>query len=151
LEQFEIVKRYLKRIEAIYDGVPLLPDHDKKFYDDDVISFFIHCYHIRDWIIHLDNCNVSAKEIDEYINNHRALSVCADLAKGSKHCQLTRATRTEDQPHFSGQERYTSTYGDEIPVMNCKYRVMSNKKTLDALTLARECVALWDIFLLKIK
>ena len=151
LEQFEIVKRYLKRIEAIYEGTPLLPGSNKEYYDDDVISFFIHCYHLRDWIIHLNNCGVSSKEIDEYINQNRALSVCADLANGSKHCQLTRATRTEDQPHVSGRERYISRYGDEESIMKCKYRIMSNKKTLDALELAKECVALWDKYLVQIK
>jgi hypothetical protein len=151
LEQFEIVKRYLKRIEAMYEGVSLLPDYDKKYHDDDVISFFIHCYHVRDWVIHLNNRGVNAKEVDEYINSNRALSVCADLANGSKHCRLTRETRTEDQPHVSGSEKLTSTFGEELSVIKCKYRIMSNKKTLDALVLAKECVVLWDDFFVKIK
>lgn len=150
MEQLEIVKRYLERIEAIYVGVPLLPSSNKEYYDDDVISFFIHCYHIRDWIIHLNKLGISPTEVDGYINNNRALSVCADLANGSKHCRLTRATRTEDQPHVSGRERYTSTYGDEVSIMKCKYRIMSNKQTLDALALAKECVSLWDNFVAKI-
>ncbi len=151
MEQFEIVKRYLKRIEAMYDGVQILPSNDKEYYDDDVISFFIHCYHVRDWVIHLNNRDVSAREVDEYINSNRALSVCADLANGSKHCLLTRETRTEDQPHVSGSEKRTSTFEDELSVMKCKYRIMSNKKTLDALALAKECVALWDDFFVRIK
>ena len=151
MEQLEIVKRYLKRIEEIYEGTPLLPGSNKEYYDDDVISFFIHCYHVRDWIVHLNNRGVSSKEVDEYINKNRALSVCADLANGSKHCRLTRATRTEDQPHVSGQERYISRYGDEVSIMKCEYRIMSNWNTLDALELATECVALWDEYLVQIK
>ena len=142
MEQLEIVKRYLERVEAIYKGVPLLPSDNKEYYDDDVISFFIHCYHVRDWIIHLNKLGIGAAEVDEYINNNRALSVCADLANGSKHCRLIRTKRTEDQPHVSGRERYTSTYGDDLSVMKCKYRFMNNTQNIDAMEFDNEIVTL---------
>ncbi|WP_154650910.1 hypothetical protein [Reinekea blandensis] len=150
MEQFEIVKRYFKRLEAIYEGVQLSPGYNRECYDDDVMSFFIHCYHVRDWLIHDENFNISSREVDEYIDTHRALSVCTDLANGLKHCRLTRRTRTENQPHVSGRERLTSKFGDELSVMSCKYRVMSSNENIDALDLAKECVRLWDDFIIEL-
>lgn len=150
MEQFERAKRYLSRVEGFYEGVFSSSGHDKEAYDDDVVSFFIHCYHIRDWIIHLNTLDITAKQVDGYIDQHKALKVCADLANGSKHCRLTRSMRTERQPHITGKERHTSTWltgGGGGEVMKCKYTIVSNTETLDALELARECVELWEFLI----
>lgn len=146
MEQLERARRYLARMEKIYEGI-FSSSHDKESYDDDVISFFIHCYHIRDWIIHLNKLGITAKEVDSYINSHRSLMVCADLANGSKHCKLTRSLRTERQPHILGKRRDTSgwlTSNGGGEVMACKYTVLSNEEFLDALDLARDSISLWN-------
>lgn len=150
MEQFERTKRHLKRIEGIYAGIFSSSGHDKEAYDDDVVSFFIHCLHIRDWIIHLNKSGVTGQQVDSYINSHKALKICADLANGSKHCRLTRSLRTEGQPHIAGKERQTSTWlagstGGEV--MQCKYTIFSNTEFVDALKLARECVQLWESYM----
>jgi hypothetical protein len=80
--------------------------------------------------------------------------ICADLANGSKHCKLTRSLRTNRQPHITGKQRHTSTWytgsgGGEV--MKCKYTVLSGEEFLDALELAKECVALWDSFTEELK
>ena len=154
MEQFERTKRYIVRMEAIYAGLFSSSGHDKEAYDDDVVSFFIHCYHIRDWIIHLNRLGITAREVDSYINSHRALRICADLANGSKHCKLTRSLRTDSQPHISGTERQTSTWlsgsgGGEV--MKCKYTILSSTEFIDALELARECVQLWESYISKLE
>ena len=123
MEQIERAKRYLKRIENIYEGIFSSSGHNKYEYDDDVISFFIHCYHIRDWIIQLNLKDITAQDIDSYINKHQSLKVCADLANGSKHCKLTRSIRSGREPHIAGKSRETSTWltsngGGEV--MKCK-------------------------------
>lgn len=150
LEQFERTKRYLTRIENIYAGIFSSSGHDREAYDDDVASFFIHCYHVRDWIIHLNKLGITAQQVDLYINEHKALKICADLANGSKHCKVTRSLRTARQPHIAGTESQTSTWltgngGGEV--MQCKYVILSNTEFLDALQLARKCVQLWDSYI----
>jgi hypothetical protein len=55
MEQIEITRRYLERIRQIYLGVPYV--ENKQYYADDVCSFFIHCYHIKDWILKLNRAN----------------------------------------------------------------------------------------------
>ncbi|MDD2660164.1 MAG: hypothetical protein PHY54_10890 [Methylococcales bacterium] len=154
MEQFERTKRYLARIESLYAGILLVSDHGKDAYDDDVVSFFIHCYHIRDWIIHLNKLGITARQIDSYINEHKALMICADLANGSKHCKLTHSLRTDRQPHIAVKERcasnwFTGNGGGEV--IKCKYTILSNTQLFDALELAKECVELWESFINQMK
>ncbi|PWC22803.1 hypothetical protein DDT52_00590 [Brenneria roseae subsp. roseae] len=154
MEQIERSKRYLTRMEKIYSGIFSSSDHDKEGYDDDVISFFIHCYHIRDWFIHLNRLNINASQVDIFINKHQALKICADLANGSKHCNLTRSLRTGRQPHIAGKQKETSTWltgSGSGKVMKCKYTILCNNTLYDALQLARECIQLWDSYISEIK
>lgn len=76
--------------------------------------------------------------------------VCADLANGSKHCRLTRSSRTGQQPHITGKERNISTWlngdgGGEV--IKCKYTILNSTDFIDALELARESVELWQNFI----
>lgn len=150
MEQLNRAKRYLVRVEKLYKGIFSSEGHDTDAYDDDVISFFIHCYHIRDWIVYMCNPAPTLKQIDEFINRNRSLMICADLANGSKHCRLTRKLRTEKQPQVYGKERHTSLWltgngGGEV--MKCTYAIVSNNEELDALALAKESIKLWESFL----
>lgn len=49
-EQYERVKRWYQRVEAITFGMA----HNKNtdFLQDEVFAFFINCYHLKDWIKH---------------------------------------------------------------------------------------------------
>lgn len=154
MEQFARTKRYLERVRDIYSGMLSSSGHDKDAYDDDVISFFIHCYHVRDWIVHLNTVGVTAKQVDSFINRHIPLKICADLANGSKHCRLTRNLRTEQQPHIFYKEHITSTWLTEnggSEHMESKYTIMAGTEIHDALELAEACVLLWSEFIEQMK
>ncbi len=150
MEQFERAKRYLLRIEEIYKGVPRNATYSKEKNEDDLISFFIHCYHIRDWIFHLNKIELTTKELDSYINAHLALRVCVDLANGSKHCRLKRTLRTVRQPHIAMKQYksalwITGDVGEEI--VQSKYTIMCGTELFDVLELAEECILLWAKFI----
>lgn len=154
MEQFERSKRYLNRVRNIYSGILSPIGHDSDSYDDDVISFFIHCYHVRDWIIHLNKIGITARQVDQFINDHVPLRICADLANGSKHCQLTRNLRTDRQPHFISKQRKTSfwlTGSGGGNYMESKYKILSGGIIYDALELAEESVLLWTDFINSMK
>ena len=147
MEQLDRAERYLQRVRDIYRGV--ISSHDKYLYEDDLISFFMHCYHIRDWILHLNNVGISAKRLDEFINSNEALRICADLCNGSKHCKLTRATRSGKQPHVAMKEYRSSLWltgdgGGEI--LKGKYTVLTASGAVDALELAEQSMQLWRGF-----
>ena len=80
-EQFERAKRFLKRIK---DQNP-----KQEYYKDDLLSFFQHAFHLKDWIGHDEELKIKIKdvenEIENTIKNSSNLQICRDWAVGSKH------------------------------------------------------------------
>ena len=143
MEQLERTRRYLKRLRQIYAGAPYLSD-TREYYADDVLSFFIHCYHIRDWIIQLNRLGVTQKDVDAFIDAHDELKICADLCNGTKHCQLIQRPRTGEQPHLAGRQFVSSGINDEMHTTCGKFNILANGMFHDALDLAEHCMLLWD-------
>ena len=144
MEQIHRAERYLQRIQEIYEGCSHKYE-EVSFYEDDVISFFIHCHHISDWIIKLNRFGETKAAINKFINKHNELIICADLCNGQKHCRLERV-RGNSQPHMAGRDWSITTYTPESgkPVtFQAKYRVLAESETYDALVLAEKCVELW--------
>jgi len=151
LEQLERSKRFLERIKDIYAG-RLLPSHTAaESCDDDVISFFIHCHHIGDWIIQLNKLGVSKKHVNDFIDCHTPLKICADFANGAKHCKLTMRKRTGRQPHIIRVERRSSAFKTSDNYIKSKYTITSQGEDYDALDLAEKCIDLWDQFCASLK
>lgn len=152
-QQFERAKRYLERIRRIYAGTYSIVD-SADYYDDEIISFFIHCYHIRDWILHLSKIPISPKEIDCFINDNEALKICADLCNGEKHCRLERATRTGGRPHLASREWQATYFTPEAGVpstQKARYKILSGDQWIDALAVAEESMELWEEFMIKLQ
>jgi len=149
LEQFDRAKRFLNRIRQFYAGEGI-PYEENKNHDDDVISFFIHCYHVKDWIITSNKIGPSKKEVENYINNNEALRICADICNGEKHYKLQRNSRTGKQPHMASRN-YSATYytpaSGQPARIKGSYKILSKEHFFDALELAEACVELWDRFI----
>lgn len=138
----------------MYHGVALDENKTAKHLDDDVISFFIHCYHIRDWIIHLNKLGIISKDVDDFINQHDALKICADFANGAKHCKLIRNTRTDGKPHIAYKKQNSSIwYSDNggTEITKVEFKIMSKIAIVDALSLAEECMSLWETYIEELK
>lgn len=148
MEQLERAERYLIRMRAIYAGV-FAQDHNTHDYEDDVLSFFMHCYHVRDWIVRLNRVGVTARDVDQFIDAKPCLRICTDLCNGAKHCRLTRPARSGSQPHVAGKQYSASTWltgsgGGEV--LQAKYTIVTSQGTIDALALAEECIECWRIY-----
>ncbi|ASG09142.1 hypothetical protein ACYVLC_003401 [Vibrio cholerae] len=151
MKQLERSKRYLKRIRLGYDGV-----HNSSLvfqdFEDDLSSFFMHCYHVRDWLIHSEHLSITAKQVDEFINSNDFLKICADLCNGSKHCKLTRSTRTGYQPNLINKESF-GLYGaslisnESFSLESARCSVQVGDRSYDALLLAEACIDAWVLFL----
>jgi len=113
---------------------------------DDAFSFFVHCYHIRDWIIELNRAGLRREDVDAFVNQHRELRICADLCNGTKHCYLTRP-KTDRQPHVATQSFDSRGVNGVMHTTKGKFRIMSDGKFYDALELAESCMKLWDEFI----
>lgn len=148
MEQLERAQRYLNRMRSIYAGV-FAQDHNRQDYEDDVLSFFMYCYHVRDWIVRLNRVGVTAKDVDQFINSKPCLRICTDLCNGSKHCTLTRPARSGSQPHMTGKQYSTSTWltgsgGGEV--LQARYTILTTQGAVDALGLAEECINCWQTY-----
>lgn len=148
MEQLERARRYLMRMRSIYAGV-FAQDHSRHDYEDDVLSFFMHCYHVRDWIVRLNRVGVTAKDVDQFIDGNPCLRICTDLCNGAKHCRLSRPARSGSQPHLTGKQYSASTWltgsgGGEV--LQARYTIVTSQGTIDALALAEECIQCWQAY-----
>lgn len=81
LDQLGRVRRFLARLSEMRRA--------SDEYDDDLWSYFQHCYHLRDWII--NDPAVPKLTKDAIVVGYSAiaeLEVCGDLANGTKHSVL---------------------------------------------------------------
>lgn len=150
MHQLDRSRRYLKRLRDIYHEVPYTPD-TRDYYADDVFSFFIHCYHVRDWIIQLNKACVTRPDVDAFIDSHIELRICADLCNGTKHCTLTHKSRTVSQPHLAMKSFCSKGTNDQMTSTRGKFWIIADGHFHDALELAERCMALWDEFILQIE
>lgn len=153
MEQLARAERYLGKIRAIYAGT-FSYSHDKMLYEDDLLSFFVHCYHVRDWIVRLNNVGVTARDVDAFISTKRCLQICADLCNGTKHCELNRSPRSGCQPHVSVKKYESSTWltgsgGGEV--ICAKYTIFTSDGQIDALQLGEECMSCWQEYIAALK
>ena len=60
-------------------------------YEDDVISFFTMCWHVKDWIVNDDTIPLPVRDrIRIAANASPPLQICHDIANGAKHYTLTQ-------------------------------------------------------------
>lgn len=143
IEQYERVKRWYTRLKNVTDG----REHNlpSDYYQDEVLAFFINCYHLKDWIINDKSAKVSSKEVEDFVNKSEFLRVCGDVCNGSKHLTLT-TSRSDKNTRLGGRNFFLSL-GEAIPVFRAKYKILSGNKEHDAFSLATSCIEDWERFL----
>jgi hypothetical protein len=65
---------------------------------DDTYSFFLHCYHLKDWLAHDETFRRSRDEIEDFVSRTPALAICGDVANSIKHLKLLKTPRSGDTP-----------------------------------------------------
>jgi hypothetical protein len=130
----------------MYSGVRLTKE-TKEECEDEVFSFFVNCYHIKDWLPRDRSLRVSGKLIRDFIDSHLELKICGDLCNGAKHCVLSRTPWTGSQPVLAGRLYESEGTNGVFHTIKCKFTILSNGQFYDALELAQRCMALWDGFL----
>jgi len=150
VEQLEIVGRYLERIRRMYSGNNSLEWDDRHFHKDDVYSFFVHCNHLRDWVLQLNKIGIKKTDIKSFISENKPIQICADLANYSKHCRLEHKTWSGDTPHISGSIHKSANMHDDLGVKS-EFFIVAGSEIFDALELAEQCWDLWGLFINKYK
>src|SRR5690348_14911189 len=88
LDQYKRMMRYFERFRRINEGKA----HDEHSDNnrDDACSFFIHCYHLKDWIKNDPETGVSEEALINFVNDNESIKICHDICNGVKHLVLTR-------------------------------------------------------------
>lgn len=150
MEQLEIVERYLVRMSRMYSDNNSLKWEDRHLHKDDVCSFFVHCNHLRDWVLHLNKIGIKKTDITEFIHANKPIRICADLANRAKHCRLERKTWSGDHPHIGGSTHQSANMYSELGVKS-EFIIFVGGESFDALEIAEQCWALWGSFINKFK
>jgi hypothetical protein len=120
-------------------------DRESDAYQDDVYAFFVTCFHLKDWLKNDPAASASASDVESFVADSAALSICADLANGSKHLVLT--TPRLGSGAKMGSRHYALTLGGGPPRISATYSVEAGGKRYDALKPAQECMADWTAYL----
>jgi hypothetical protein len=152
MEQLARAERYLTKLYYAYEGIQASSatfsiDQPK----DDCISFFMHCYHVKDWLIALHG---NKQQTEDFINSNEELRICADICNGAKHYKITGELRSGSHQKVEVATLKSSTWitgSGGIEVHQCKFSVISESKTYDALQLAIKCMELWKFYVATIK
>ena len=134
----------------MYGGKNSLEWEDRHFHKDDVYSFFVHCNHLRDWVLKLNKIGIKKEDINNFILKNKPIQLCADLANYSKHCRLEHKTWSGATPHISGTIHKSANLNSDLGVES-EFFIVAGEETIDALELAEQCWDLWNLFLDKHK
>lgn len=141
LDQFERVKRFLKRIQN--------QDRDSVAYDDDLWTFFQQCYHLKDWIKNdLGIRDEIRNEVEAFVNGNEELRICADLANRSKHLKLDKV-RDDARITSRSVTIYPPTAGsDSTGASTCEHIItLGDGRKRRASDVAKRAVEAWECFL----
>lgn len=134
-EQWRHVQIGLQRIEQLTNGRS--PSEGTPGASFDVYGFFLNCYHLCHWITHDDTLNESTRKgAKDFARNDPTLSICADIANGSKHSSLDWA-HTGDVETGPSTISLVITPGDSA---SYDFVMQLGGMTRRALDLATECI-----------
>ena len=147
-EQYERMHRSYDRFREIKTR---LADKVSADHEDDVYAFFMHCYHLKDWVkndtsVKTRMPNIGA-DVEQFITESEALSLCAALCRSFKRLELNRSQSSAPRVFGRTRYHYQLNIGSRSS-MRLEWLVeRNNKSPMDALELATECIAEWDKFL----
>ncbi|MEK7540880.1 MAG: hypothetical protein AAB529_01415 [Patescibacteria group bacterium] len=116
---------------------------------DKFTSFFIQCYHLRDWII---NSGYLKSKVDKFVRSNTYLSLCRDLANNQKHQKITKYVPANFVDFGIGISTPISRYYDYIKKQaRFGIDVWEFKAPVDVIEVADRCLKSWQDFLLSLQ
>jgi hypothetical protein len=143
-EQWDRVYRWLRRVQE--SAIGRMHDSPTDVYQDDVYAFFQNCYHLKDWLKNDVSSASVVRDVEALISASPELSLCADLANGSKHLKLTR--HRVDPDARVGQRDYSLDIGSQGITIAVRYVIEAGGSSYEAVALAESCYRTWEDYLL---
>ena len=116
-----------------------------EYYRDETYSFFVNCYHLKDWLINDSDFPGGQTDVENYINAHQELQLCADICNAHKHLRLDKPPRSTENPRV-GDQKINLNLKDGEPTIKIKFTIYTVSGPRDAFELATRCLELWKEF-----
>jgi len=141
-EQFNRIVRLRKNLDAYTK----ITDGNFEEAVDKCTSFFIQCYHLRDWLI---KSGVSKSAVDSFVRGKLCLSLCRDMANKQKHQSIDRYKPDNSFVDFQvGVSTPISRFRDPLKqVSKLGVDVWEYGYPLDVLDVADQCIKDWSNFI----
>jgi len=116
---------------------------------DDLLAFFVFCYHLRDARVRLGD---PESQVDAFIKGNPALALCRDLATATKHLEVSK-------PYVTTQHLMTAAIQTVLvsgepqpcePVPGERWVVRTDSGDKDLFELADECIEAWRDYISRI-
>ncbi len=144
MDQYKRMKRSYATFADIDRG--RIHDRASESYDDEVFAFFLNCYHLKDWIKNDGSVGLAAQNsVESFINTSHPLKLCADICNAHKHLKL-KSPRSNENPRF-GKKHYAFLGDVAATTISVKYEIETSTGTVDAFTLATQCIDEWESFI----
>jgi hypothetical protein len=115
--------------------------------EDDLCSFFVWCFHLKDWLRNDPVIPASLKAAAGVLaNTNESLKLCADVANGVKQLRALRTERADAEEATGSADGDVTLTGESLPGGE-RVVVVANGRHLDARDVAGRCVAAWAAFL----
>ena len=143
-EQWDRLGRRYNRFQELNQGI--VHEVPSEHYVDDVLSFFMDCWHLKDWLRNDPASGLTKDELDEMTLGSNNLRLCADLANGTKHLKLTHWKAAPDA-RFGPRHYAVGLSVGEPTTIAVKATVAAGNNAYDAFELGTACVEEWKAFL----
>ena len=144
----------IARLNRLYEFVKSkeFAELDRKLQIDIIISFFMHCYHLTDWLI---KSGIKKENIFGFIDKSYELKVCRDLANSTKHFGILENKRKQSElyswdkaawpsPITLSYDYFKKIQGEKNP----EHLVLSvSDGEIDCKDFMRDCMQSWNEFL----
>jgi len=138
---WRMIKRYYSAFKKINEGSSAFPLSEF----DIAQSFFIYCYHLKDWLN--NDLDIEKEVIDKLISENPELQYCADLCNGFKHLVRNGSPRRNSQPDL--KEIIVCLSPDGKKIRGRFFIISTDQGEGDAFGLASKCLNIWYKFIKK--
>jgi len=163
-EQYERIRRWYEKTRKVdyYENFRNKEYHnDKEIWIDLLLhqnsitdegldiyyTFFINCYHLKDWLLH--SKVLPNKEIlDEFFHRDEYMRICHIVCTGSKHLKIDNNKILDPKDKYGTRVEYDPSRPNSEKDGSVKTRLIYiNGKTYDLMDLAKDCMQAVDNFL----
>jgi hypothetical protein len=144
LEQLKRVNRFYKKVKSFSHGGMHQVDEECL---DQIISFFLHCYHLKDWLeVSQPRLQDEIRELFSKDRGKKHFLMCRDLVVGIKHLSVSNPKLDSGNPTIAHQS--VTVYAG-TGMSRYSWDISYDGQKYDVYDLAKQCMEEWEEFLKK--